>query len=117
MAAKFFVIGDLHIHLNNTDETELLIKFLIEAAAECNPDVIVVLGDILHTNNIVRTEAAVPATELLGSLSDIAPLLVLMGNHDIPLPTSFLSKHHGFSALKRWSGTRKDSVKFPSETG
>lgn len=117
MQAKFLVIGDLHIHLNNLEETEILGQFLVRTASELQPDVIVVLGDILHTNNVLRSEAHVPATELLGELSEIAPLLVIMGNHDVPGPLAFLSKYHGFTALKRWSGTKKAHVIFPSATG
>lgn len=118
-SASFFVIGDLHIHVTNLDEAALLREFLVATAKERRKDYdcIVVLGDILDTNNIVRTEAHVFASELLGELSDLAPLLVLMGNHDLQGPLSFLSKIHAFTQLKRWPGTPDASVVFPCGTG
>lgn len=115
--ARFFVIGDLHIHISNLEETEILGNFLITKAREINPDVIVVLGDVLETNNIIRAEAHVPAIKLLSALSEIAPLLLLMGNHDLPGPLAFLSECHGFSALKKWMGTKRENVHFASGTG
>lgn len=118
-APSFLVIGDLHIHVTNLDEAALLREFLVKTARERRKEYhcIVILGDILDTNNIIRSEAHVVASELLGELSEIAPLLVLMGNHDLLGPLAFLSKVHGFTQLKRWVGTCDDGVSFPSGTG
>lgn len=113
----FLVIGDLHIHITNLDESQLLMDTLISIAAKTRPDLIVVLGDVLHTNSVIKADAHVLAVELLFKLSQIAPLLVLMGNHDVPGPLSYFSPVHGFTALKFWQGTKRDNVQFPSNTG
>lgn len=116
---SFFVIGDLHIHITNLDETQLLREFLVKTAKDRRGDYdcIVLLGDILDTHNIVRTEAHVAASELIDLLSEIAPLVVIMGNHDVQGPLSFFSKYHAFTQLKKWPGTKSDCVSFPSGNG
>jgi DNA repair exonuclease SbcCD nuclease subunit len=114
---RILCVGDLHVHVTNLEETQLLTENILTIAVETRPDLIVVLGDILDTNNVVRTEALGLAVDLLGRLSEVAPLLVLVGNHDVPGPLVFLSKTHAFSFLKRWTGTKTPAVVFPSGTG
>jgi len=115
--ASFLVIGDLHIHTNNLDEMEILVEKLQSIALETNPDVIVLLGDLLDTMDIIRAQALTLATNLLAVLSKIAPLLILIGNHDVPGPLSYFSNIHGFNALKLWTGTQRGDVSFPSGSG
>jgi DNA repair exonuclease SbcCD nuclease subunit len=115
--AVFLVIGDLHIHTTNLEESKLLSRHLLEIAQTNSFDVIVVLGDILDTNDIIRAEAHELAVELLAQLSKIAPLLILIGNHDVPGQLSYFSGIHGFNALKLWQGSSRENVVFPSGTG
>lgn len=110
-------IGDLHVHVSNLEESQLLKENLLNLSREVKPDLIVVLGDILHTNNIVRTESLVLAVDLLAGLSEVAPLLILVGNHDVPGPLNFLSESHAFTSLRKWQGTKTEKVTFPSQTG
>lgn len=116
---SFLFIGDLHIHTTNLDEAALLREMLVKTARErrSDYDCIVLLGDILDTNNVVRTEAHVLASELLSDLADIAPIVVLMGNHDLQGPLSFFSKVHAFTQLKKWVGTVSENVVFPGGGG
>jgi metallophosphoesterase superfamily enzyme len=46
------------------------------------PDAIVHTGDIAHTKTQLSPEYFELTSEFLGSLADIAPLYIILGNHD-----------------------------------
>lgn len=105
MAARLLCIGDLHIKANNIPETLELKKHLLSIANETKPDRIIVMGDTLDNFNVYSSQPVTYATELLEELVEIAPLVFLIGNHDLPNPNAYLSKFHAFGALKKWENT------------
>ena len=95
-------IGDLHFKVGNGQETGPLHEALVKIASELKPTFIVGLGDTLDRFESVNVMALTRATALLHQLTLIAPLYLLIGNHDRPNNSDFLTDRHAFNALKYW---------------
>jgi DNA repair exonuclease SbcCD nuclease subunit len=98
---KVFVIGDPHIRQKFMDDAEKLVSFTVALAKELKPDLIVCLGDILDTHEVVRTIPYKFACSFLEQLSEIAHTFLLIGNHDMINASQFLTDNHPFNPLKR----------------
>lgn len=107
--AKCLVIGDPHIRTVEVEFTDIMLDEIVEIAQQKKPDFIVVLGDTLHSNFKIDANPLCRAVNWLGRLVDIAPLVLLIGNHDIKhnkLRIDLEKKpEHPFTALKRWKDT------------
>ena len=79
---------------------------LLEHMRRLAPDHTVHLGDFLDRFGNINSKRLTEATTFLGQASDICPSTAVIGNHDIPKKTDFLSPNHGFSALHRWDQSR-----------
>lgn len=94
---KILCIGDLHIQSKNV---QLFRKFEIELFKYIDNnlhhiDTFVLLGDILHTMDILKTMCLNTAIEFFKKLGDYnKPLYILVGNHDFIGPNEILSKNH-----------------------
>ena len=99
---KVFVIGDLHFRekklIQATEFTEKFFPIL----SKNKPDFIVILGDILDTNNISRIESFIFAYDFFEKCSRIANTFVLIGNHDYMNEKQFLTDKHFFVPLKKY---------------
>lgn len=102
---KILVIGDPHFKVSNVHDTLLMSKNIILIAHDKKPDIIVVLGDLLDRHEAINMTPLVNAIDFLHQLQDIAPLYVLIGNHDRKNNQDFLSKEHPFTAVKYWNNT------------
>jgi hypothetical protein len=79
---------------------------IVEAALRETPDFIVVLGDVLHTHDLLRLDPVCRAITFLQRLRDTSPhLYILIGNHDRPNNACYLTSEHPFTALKDWPHT------------
>ena len=86
---KFAHIADTHIkNLKYHYEYRLIFKELYEKLAEEAPDFIVHCGDLAHTKTQLSPEYFELATEFMKNLADIAPLVIIPGNHDGNLKNS-----------------------------
>lgn len=99
------VVGDPHFKVSNLRETRLMSDKIINVAKEKQPTFIVVLGDILDTHEQINMLAYNNAIYFLRALQDIAPLYVLIGNHDRVNNQVFLTDEHVFTALHYWNNT------------
>ncbi len=80
---KIAHLGDTHIrNLKFHREYRLIFKDLYKELKKHNPDYIVHCGDIAHTKTQLSPEYFQLASEFLSELSKIAPLVVILGNHD-----------------------------------
>ena len=103
---KILVIGDPHFKADNGIDTGLMALKIVEAALRETPDFIVVLGDVLHTHDLLRLDPVCRAINFLQRLRDTSPhLYVLIGNHDRPNNACYLTSEHPFTALKDWPHT------------
>lgn len=105
MLSTVLCIGDPHIQISNIPETDLLIERLINLATQKKPDLIIVLGDILHTHERLHTIALNKAYELINNMRLISKTYVLVGNHDMINNQVFLNENHWLSGMKEWENT------------
>lgn len=91
MARRIAHVSDLHF--GSADER--LVDPLLEALQACDPDLVVVSGDLTQRAKRAEFEAA---RRFLDRLS--APMLVVPGNHDIPLYNVAL---RFFAPRRRWN--------------
>ena len=80
---NIIVIGDTHFKVNNIPEVELYIKKVIKIVEQKNPDIIVLLGDILDTFEKVNVLPLNKAYEFVDKLRKISKTYILVGNHDM----------------------------------
>lgn len=99
---KIIAIGDPHFRTDNIPEVDMFMDKLKLLCNSEKPNFIVVLGDLLHTHERLHTIPLNKAYDLVSSLRDIAPTLVLVGNHDMISNQQFLTQNHWMGAMKEW---------------
>ena len=76
-------ISDLHIRLRHRHkEYRHVFRNLIKDLRNRKPDIIVIAGDIFHSKNHLSPEAIKMAGDFFERVSKIAPVYVIIGNHD-----------------------------------
>jgi DNA repair exonuclease SbcCD nuclease subunit len=78
-------IGDPHFKVENIPEIDLLINRIENIALERKPDIIICLGDLLHTHERLHTTPLNKAYEFINKMRNITKTYVLVGNHDMCL--------------------------------
>ena len=96
------VIGDPHFQVSNIPEMKLMIQNLVKVAQVLKPDFIVCLGDVLHRHETIHVSPLMLAEIFIENMAMLAPTYVLIGNHDRPNNSTFLTNEHPFNSLKRW---------------
>jgi|SRR5579871_1345165 len=102
---SILLIGDPHFKVDNGRETSLMSLKICEYAAKIKPRIIVVLGDILDRHEKIHVAPLGRSILFLSQLVKIAPLFVVIGNHDRPNNSAFLTDDHPFVSLKLWNNT------------
>jgi len=97
------VIGDPHFKQTNIIECVEATDKLVALAQSIQPTFIVCLGDTLHRHETIHVEPLIKAVSLFRQLSEIAHTYVIIGNHDRPNNSDFLTDKHPFNALKWWN--------------
>lgn len=97
------VIGDPHFKVDNIPEVELFIEKIEKLALEKRPDIIISLGDLLHTHERLHTVALNKAQEFIERMSKIAKTYSIVGNHDLISHNAFLSENHWMNGMKKWN--------------
>jgi len=86
---KIAHIADTHIkNLKYHYEYRIIFKELYEKLANEDPDFIVHCGDLAHTKTQLSPEYFELATEFMKNVADVAPLVIIPGNHDGNLKNS-----------------------------
>jgi DNA repair exonuclease SbcCD ATPase subunit/DNA repair exonuclease SbcCD nuclease subunit len=76
-------LSDFHVRLRHRHkEYRHVFRNLIKDLRNRKPDIIVVAGDIFHSKNHLSPEAIKMAGDIFDRLSKIAPVYVIIGNHD-----------------------------------
>jgi Marseillevirus putative DNA repair exonuclease len=102
---KVLTLGDPHFKVNNVQDSEEMTEKFVELSKNTQPDFIVVMGDVLDRHSSIHVIPLMKCEELIKQLSEIAPTFVLVGNHDRPNNSNFLTDEHPFNALKHWNNT------------
>lgn len=99
---KVIAIGDPHFRVENVVEVDMFMDRIERLCKKEKPDIIVILGDLLHTHEKIFTIALNKAYEFVRKMRDIAPTYVLVGNHDYIQNSQFLTENHWMNAMKDW---------------
>lgn len=99
---KILAVGDPHIKIDNIPEFDLFVKKITDLAINSSPDIIIVLGDILHTHERLHTTPLNKAYEFIEKLREITLTYVLVGNHDMENNMQFLTENHWMNGMKEW---------------
>jgi len=99
---KAIVIGDPHFRTDNIPEVNLFMDKIEDLAKTENPDIIVVLGDVLHTHERLHTIPLNKAYEFIEKMRNITKTFVLVGNHDMCNNQQFLTTNHWMNGMKQW---------------
>ena len=99
---NILAIGDPHFRIDNIPEVEMFIEKIGKLANDKQPDLIICLGDLLHTHERIHTIPLNKAYEFIKKMSLIAPTYVLVGNHDYIQNQQFLTENHWMNAMKSW---------------
>ena len=102
MSKTILTIGDVHFKLGNIQEVDLFIQKINKVASDLNPDIIVILGDVLDTHERIHTTPLNKAYEFIDNMRKIAHTFVLVGNHDMCNNQQFLSENHWMNGMKKW---------------
>jgi DNA repair protein SbcC/Rad50 len=74
------------IHIRNTQfhkEYKQVFDELYKSLKSNKPDVIYIGGDLFHSKQVLSPESVSLASEFLSKLSEIAHVLIILGNHDV----------------------------------
>jgi DNA repair exonuclease SbcCD nuclease subunit len=96
------VVGDPHFKTQNIKEIEIFIEKLIVKLEEIKPDIIVVLGDLLHEHERIHISPLNKVYDFIDKLRKITKTYIIVGNHDMISNQVFLEDKHWMNALKEW---------------
>ena len=102
MTLNILCIGDIHIQTNNTIDIKIFTEKLYEYIKKNEEiiDIIVLMGDILHTHERLHTIPFNIANNMIEQLSKMKPLYILVGNHDYINNSQFLTDNHWMNCFK-----------------
>jgi len=98
---KILAVGDQHFTCENVVEVNLFIERLEKLATDQDPDLIVLLGDLLHTHERLHSLVMNTAISFVEKMSNIAETVILVGNHDMCFAPD--------TEILMWDGTTKKS--------
>jgi DNA repair exonuclease SbcCD nuclease subunit len=97
-------IGDVHVHTNNIETIKLFIKKIESILQQDDTiDIVILMGDILHTHERLHTVSFNTATDLFSCVSKLRPTYILVGNHDYINNSQFLSTNHWMNCFKTYN--------------
>lgn len=101
---RILAIGDPHFKTNNSYETDIMHREVINVIKSRQPDSVVCLGDILDKFELIHVKVF---NRVLSFIEDMAneskDVNLLIGNHDRPNNNVFLTEDHPFNAIKKWN--------------
>lgn len=94
------VIGDTHCRTKFLNEYLILCNNILKIAHSVKPDTIVLLGDDLHNHATAHSSQLKSVCDFILRLKEIAPVIKIIGNHEMVSPLSYLQGDHHFHSLK-----------------
>jgi len=79
------VVGDPHVTHDDIEDCRRMFQIIERTVDEWSPSHVIFLGDMHHTHSTVRAEVLSFTQEKLGNLSKKAKVVLIVGNHDMPL--------------------------------
>lgn len=97
---RVLVLGDLHFKVNNVKECKEMCTSIFRVIEEETPDLIVSMGDTLDRHESIHVVPLTNAIKFLNKLSQYQETISLIGNHDLPNNSTFLSDYHPFVGIE-----------------
>lgn len=95
-------IGDIHIQPSNIKVIELFIERIEVILHDMKPDIVILMGDILHSHERLHTLCFNYATKIVKLISSICSTYILVGNHDYINNSQFMSENHWMNCYKTY---------------
>jgi DNA repair exonuclease SbcCD nuclease subunit len=95
------IVGDMHLKVSNLDGVRAILAWLLGVARTERPTRVILLGDVFHTHAVVRSEVLREFTAFVVSMSSIAPLICVVGNHDMASATQ--ESVHALEPFKQYT--------------
>jgi len=102
MSLKILCIGDQHFKPSNIPQVDIFLQKLEGWLKENPVDLIVSMGDLLHTHERLHTQAFNKALEYIDLLRKFSETPVMIGNHDVINNSAYLSPNHWLTPLKNY---------------
>ena len=102
---KVLCIGDIHIKVSNVPEIEEMTKKILILVDERKPHIVILMGDILDRHATINVFCLLAAEKIVSELSKLVPTFLIIGNHDRPNNSNFLTNQHPFNSMKMWKNT------------
>lgn len=103
---KVLAIGDPHFKTSNIKEVEMFLERIESLCIQETPDLIVILGDLLHEHERIHTTPLNKAYQFVKNMSKICFTYVIVGNHDLINNQQFLTTNHWMNAMKDWPNVK-----------
>jgi len=94
------IVGDLHFKKDNAMMSDLVILKIMEKIKETKPDFVVLLGDILDGHERIHGPTQNKASRFIRHIAAICPVIIIVGNHDRPDPSTYLTEESCFFQMK-----------------
>lgn len=99
---RILAIGDLHFKESNIGDMDDLSNKLVKLVIDLKPDLTVLLGDSLERHANINVFPLADSVKLFSKLLGVTPFFLLIGNHDRPNNSDFLSDYHPYTAMEKW---------------
>ena len=115
---KILCIGDQHFKPSNIPQVDIFLKKLEQWLSTNSVDIIISMGDLLHTHERLHTQAFNKALEYIDLLRKYSPTYVMVGNHDVIHNSVYLSQNHWLNCVKQYDNvTVVDNVIVVNKNG
>ena len=102
MSFEIICIGDVHFMIENIPEVDIFIEKMEQLIRDVKPNIIVILGDVLHTHERIHVTPLNRAYDFIRKMSLFTKTFVLVGNHDFENNQVYLSENHWMNGMKYW---------------
>jgi len=96
------LFGDLHLRKGHLIQGQECCDSLVATAKKVKPDLIVLMGDVLHTHEMVYVPGYRLLENLVKLLRKIAPVKIIIGNHDFISASENQTPEHPLGPFKEW---------------
>ena len=103
---KVLAIGDPHFMITNIKNVEIFMEKLFTLIENQKPELIVMLGDLLHEHERLHITPLNKAYDFIRKLSQHTLTYCLVGNHDLLNNRQYLSENHWMNAMKEWDNVK-----------
>ena len=117
MITKIAHTADWHIRMSNNRHIEYreVFKNFIKSLKKNKPDLIVVSGDIFHDKLNTSNEMYLLAKEIMYDISEIAPIVLIRGNHDLNIKNK--KRIDSVETLVNLCDNSKNSITYYNKSG